>query len=281
MSCSMNEEAGCASKTEENCREMEDVVCTNASILTTTGNMMCSSEETQLLSKPSPTYIALIAKVILSSPSKKLNLAAIYRAMEDQFPYLRNRGPGWRNSVRHNLSVHDCFVKVNRCEDGRGHYWGIHQAHLRDFQQDNFRRYRTVRGRRERERYNDITGHLAWMKTSCLCLKRFSESRSLACLESHCPLLEPRGYQLNQPHYQPWFVNVCWLQSPSWRNQSERLSDFTATSGHMSQPMTSRLHCFEMNDLVLTGARESHDNRLLIPQIQPVRFPVCWCVPKN
>uniref|UniRef100_A0A3P8S8Q2 Fork-head domain-containing protein n=1 Tax=Amphiprion percula TaxID=161767 RepID=A0A3P8S8Q2_AMPPE len=119
----------------------------------TSDNIMSfCSKETQTFSKPSLPYIALIAKVILSSPSQKLNLSSIYRAMEEQFPYLRSRGPGWRNSVRHNLSVNECFVKVSRCEDGRGHYWGVHQAHLRDFQHGNFRQYRNPRGRRERER---------------------------------------------------------------------------------------------------------------------------------
>lgn len=108
-----------------------------------------SSEDTQLFSKPSLAYIALIAKVLLSSPSKKLNLASIYRAMEERFPYLRGRGLGWRNGVRHNLSVNDCFVKVSRCEDGRGHYWGVHQARLRDFQQGNFRQYKQSQGEEE------------------------------------------------------------------------------------------------------------------------------------
>uniref|UniRef100_A0A3B4Z683 Fork-head domain-containing protein n=1 Tax=Stegastes partitus TaxID=144197 RepID=A0A3B4Z683_9TELE len=117
-----------------------------------------NSKEAQTFSKPSLPYIALIAKVILSSPCQKLNLGSIYRAMEEQFPYLRSRGPGWRNSVRHNLSVNDCFVKVSRCEDGRGHYWGVHRAHLTDFQHGNFRHYRNTRGRRERESQK-ITGY--------------------------------------------------------------------------------------------------------------------------
>lgn len=294
-----------ASKTEENSRDISVqemvatmAVSTNDSILTNPDNMMRSSgnpssEDTQLLSKPSHTYIALIAKVILSSPSQKLNLASIYRAMEEQFPYLRSRGPGWRNSVRHNLSVNDCFVKVSRCEDGRGHYWGVHQAHLRDFQQGNFRRYRKARGRRERERYNEVAGHLAWMENSCL-LGRFYESRSLACVEPHCPLQEPRRYQLSssdwtdwtQPRYQPWRVNVDWVQSPSWMKQHyfpERPPDSNGRAtdgrGHKSQPMThSRLHCWDMNDPVLTGMKEPYDSRFMTPPIQAVGFPVCWCV---
>ncbi|KAM8893213.1 uncharacterized protein AB9W97_012840 [Spinachia spinachia] len=70
-----------------------------------------SSSGRPAFSQPSLPYIALIAKVLLSSPSKKLGLASIYTAMEERFPHLRSRAPAWRNSVRHNLSVNDCFVK--------------------------------------------------------------------------------------------------------------------------------------------------------------------------
>lgn len=99
--------------------------------------------------RPSPSYVAPIANVILSSPGKKLNLSSIYRAVEESFPQVGSRGPGWRNSVRHNLSVNDCFVKLSRCEDGRGHYWGVHHAHLAHFEQGNFKRSRRARGRRD------------------------------------------------------------------------------------------------------------------------------------
>ncbi|TKS73720.1 Forkhead box protein D4 [Collichthys lucidus] len=175
-------------ETEDNSREissqeMAATVTDAESTLTNPDDTMSSSdtpssEDAQLFSKPSSSYIALIAKVILASPSQKLNLASIYRAMEEKFPYLKSRGPGWRNSVRHNLSVNDCFVKVSRCEDGRGHYWGVHHAYLMDFQQGNFRQCSRDRGRRERERYSKVTGCLAWMETSCF-LGRFYESRSL------------------------------------------------------------------------------------------------------
>lgn len=68
--------------------------------------------------KPSPTYVALIANIILPSPAKKLNLSSIYQALEESFPEVGSRGPGWRNSVRHNLSVNDCFVKLNQTAAG-------------------------------------------------------------------------------------------------------------------------------------------------------------------
>lgn len=243
-----------------------------------------SSEDTQLFSKPSLSYIALIAKVILSSPSQKLNLASIYRAMEEQFPYLSSRGPGWRNSVRHNLSVNDCFVKVSRCEDGRGHYWGVHQAHLRDFQQGNFRQCRKARGRREREQYDKVAGCLAWMESSYF-LGRFYESRSLGWVEPQCPLQEPRRYQMcsldwTRPIYQPWSHNVGWVQSPSWMKCyyfPDSYSRAAPGRGHDSQHMTSRLHCWEMND---PGTAESYDSRFtrfMTPPAHAFRFADCWC----
>ncbi|CAN0004157.1 unnamed protein product [Bubo scandiacus] len=102
-------------------------------------------DEARFLEKPPLSYIALIAKAILSSPTNKLNLAAIYKYIEDNFPFYRNKGRGWRNSVRHNLSLNDCFIKVGRCEDGKGNYWSIHPSNLDDFVHGDFRQHRRSR----------------------------------------------------------------------------------------------------------------------------------------
>lgn len=63
-------------------------------------------------SKPTMSYIALIAKAILESEHKRLNLGSIYNWIENHYPFYKNKGQGWRNSVRHNLSLNDCFIKV-------------------------------------------------------------------------------------------------------------------------------------------------------------------------
>ncbi|XP_009877281.1 PREDICTED: forkhead box protein D1-like [Apaloderma vittatum] len=104
-------------------------------------------DEARFLEKPPLSYIALIAKAILSSPTNKLNLAAIYKYIEDNFPFYRNKGRGWRNSIRHNLSLNDCFIKVGRCEDGKGNYWSIHPSNLNDFVHGDFRQHRRSRKR--------------------------------------------------------------------------------------------------------------------------------------
>lgn len=95
--------------------------------------------------KPQHSYIGLIAMAILSSAEKKMVLSDIYQYILDQYPYFRNRGPGWRNSIRHNLSLNDCFIKSGRSANGKGHYWAIHPANIEDFKKGDFRRRKAQR----------------------------------------------------------------------------------------------------------------------------------------
>ena len=95
----------------------------------------------KIRSKVDASYIALIARAILSSPSLRCCLKDIYSFIEEKCPHLPERSPNsWRNSVRHNLSLNDCFVKAIRCENGKGNYWTIHPANLADFLRGDFRR---------------------------------------------------------------------------------------------------------------------------------------------
>lgn len=95
--------------------------------------------------KPQHSYIGLIAMAILSSPEQKMVLSDIYQYILDNYPYFRNRGHGWRNSIRHNLSLNDCFIKAGRSANGKGHYWAIHPANLEDFKKGDFRRRKAQR----------------------------------------------------------------------------------------------------------------------------------------
>jgi len=97
----------------------------------------CSDEE-----KPSQSYIGLIAEAILSSPEEKLILSDIYNYILTHYPYFRNKGTGWRNSIRHNLSLNDCFIKAGRSPNGKGHFWAISSLYYDDFRRGDFRRRR-------------------------------------------------------------------------------------------------------------------------------------------
>ncbi|EIN10284.1 hypothetical protein PUNSTDRAFT_30451, partial [Punctularia strigosozonata HHB-11173 SS5] len=78
-------------------------------------------------SKPFYPYSTLIRYAIKGSPTGKLLLEDIYYAIESRFPYFRTAPAGWKNSVRHNLSLNPCFVKVPRplTDRGKGSYWTV------------------------------------------------------------------------------------------------------------------------------------------------------------
>ena len=92
------------------------------------------------------TFVAVIAQAILSVPTKRMTLSSIYSFIARNYPHFdKEKGPGWRNSVRHNLSSNDCFVKASRAENGKGHYWMIHPKDLPEFIKGNFTRRRKPR----------------------------------------------------------------------------------------------------------------------------------------
>ncbi|XP_017260378.1 forkhead box protein J1-A [Kryptolebias marmoratus] len=77
--------------------------------------------------KPPYSYATLICMAMQASKKSKITLSCIYKWITDNFCYYRHADPTWQNSIRHNLSLNKCFIKVPRQKDepGKGGFWKI------------------------------------------------------------------------------------------------------------------------------------------------------------
>lgn len=93
--------------------------------------------------KPPYSYIALITMAIENTQSKRATLAEICQFIRDRFEYYRaNCKQGWENSIRHNLSLNECFQKLPREQGrpGKGHYWILDPGARHMFDDGSYRR---------------------------------------------------------------------------------------------------------------------------------------------
>ncbi|XP_003473126.1 forkhead box protein N2 [Cavia porcellus] len=85
-------------------------------------------EKKSATSKPPYSFSLLIYMAIEHSPNKCLPVKEIYSWILDRFPYFATAPTGWKNSVRHNLSLNKCFQKVERSHgkvNGKGSLWCV------------------------------------------------------------------------------------------------------------------------------------------------------------
>ncbi|WWC70447.1 uncharacterized protein I206_104398 [Kwoniella pini CBS 10737] len=78
--------------------------------------------------KPDITIVQAIRLIIAASPRGRMTLAQIYQAFEERWPWHKTTGTTWKNSIRHNLSLNDCFVNIEKSTNepgGKGGYWVV------------------------------------------------------------------------------------------------------------------------------------------------------------
>uniref|UniRef100_A0A672S3H3 Forkhead box protein P2-like n=1 Tax=Sinocyclocheilus grahami TaxID=75366 RepID=A0A672S3H3_SINGR len=72
--------------------------------------------------RPPFTYATLIRQAVMESGDMQLTLNEIYSWFTRTFAYFRRNAATWKNAVRHNLSLHKCFVRV---ENVKGAVWTV------------------------------------------------------------------------------------------------------------------------------------------------------------
>ncbi|XP_043279415.1 forkhead box protein L1-like isoform X2 [Venturia canescens] len=97
--------------------------------------------------KPPFSYVALITMAINHNVHKRATLREIYAYIKAKFPYFQENTKGWQNSIRHNLSLNECFVKVPRegGGEGKGNFWKLEAGYENMFENGNYRRRRRMK----------------------------------------------------------------------------------------------------------------------------------------
>ncbi|XP_061461471.1 forkhead box protein N1 [Rhineura floridana] len=93
----------------------------------------------QLFPKPIYSYSILIFMALRSSKTGSLPVSEIYNFMTEHFPYFKTAPDGWKNSVRHNLSLNKCFEKVENksgSSSRKGCLWALNPAKIDKMQEE-------------------------------------------------------------------------------------------------------------------------------------------------
>lgn len=130
--------------------------------------------------KPPYSYATLICMAMRETNKTKITLSAIYKWIKENFMYYRQADPTWQNSIRHNLSLNKCFMKVarNKNEPGKGGFWKIDPAYADMFVDGVFKRRRGVNTQKPSKKSSSKTCKKASNKRSSECLKRENQPQT-------------------------------------------------------------------------------------------------------
>lgn len=180
--------------------------------------------------KPPYSYIALISMSLLKATGNKLLLGDIYQYCMDNFPYYKYcPDKAWRNSIRHNLSLNECFIKAGRADNGKGNYWAIHPACQSDFAKGDYRR----RQARRRARKNQV--NVSQLPMSYRYNMGYVPMTTMPTGMGHSMSPYPRATQYHHYSYSPSAYSPIAYQ-PTYHHTPSPSPTYTATSPTLMSP---------------------------------------------
>lgn len=196
--------------------------------------------------KPPYSYISLICMAIANTKDKKATLREITKYIEDNFPYYRSNKK-WHGSIRHNLTINDCFVKLPRRLGNRSCLWTIDSAFGDMFDNGSLRR--------RRYRFKDGTD--GWSKAKIkAAMKQVKQQQkksthiSPACQQQHSAPTSDIRVQENRGDH----ISACTLDSTSVLPLSSPtsppnpFSECSSSSWDTSEDLDEILHTIDSYD---------------------------------
>eukprot|EP00092_Neocalanus_flemingeri_P000343 GFUD01000365.1.p1 GENE.GFUD01000365.1~~GFUD01000365.1.p1 ORF type:complete len:386 (+),score=85.82 GFUD01000365.1:117-1274(+) len=180
------------------------------------------------------SYSDIIVQAIVTSPEQRLTLNQIYDWMISAIPYFSERqdnasSAGWKNSIRHNLSLHQKFLKVPNEDAGKSSWWTI-----------NPEKKQTIKPRR-RATYGD---------SKYLQNKRERAKIKMEKIRNNGRMVKASSTSRLTPHSPPQSMESFRIRSNSSASSCEdnRLTPFRprSFSNASSSSQTSPLHLPEM-----------------------------------